>query len=680
MSRFPEELLVEIKTKVDLVGLVSEHVRLTRRGSSFVGLCPFHQEKTPSFTVVPGKGFFHCFGCGASGSAFNFLMLMDGRSFTESVKELASRTGVELPQLREETPVEELERRRKSEEREWLYKVNELACGFFENNLAGPEGAGARRYLVARGVSPETAREHRLGLALDDWDSLPGFLTRNMVPEKIVESSGLVKSRPSGDGYYNLFRGRLITPITDLYKRIIGFSGRILEGPAVTGGTSVAGAVPGGGSSGSRQGASTSQGGSSALVGPKYLNSPETSVFHKGSVLLGLGVSKEGIRRSESAILVEGNFDLLALWESGFRNVIAPMGTALTTEQASLLARLARTVVLFYDGDNAGRKACLKAIPLLLNAGVRVKMCDLPDGEDPASFVSKNGTEQVEGLIEKAPWALERVLDLFNPGLGSPVEQRAQALRDVSPLISAIPEQIERELYQKRVAELYGVDIRHVLLACRDGSAFRMRGQTRSGVGADAGTGAGTDRGGSEVTATMGGAPIGGASGRGTRSTRFERRSTGLSGDVGGRRAVPDQVEKGLVLLLFRFPEFSADVIKQDILSAIQDMGLAELIRNICMDIGTTGSLDASGFLERLTDRGLKDLAVSLMRESEEMPNDAGSARQLFDDSLHKLGQRRLKQDPLLKEAMRDAHDRGDQEAVKRLLKLRLENARKCLK
>src|SRR5947209_10587197 len=321
MASFPSAVLDEIRSRLDLVDLVSQFVALRKAGANWKGLCPFHTEKTPSFTVNPAKGIFHCFGCGVGGDAFGFLMRQDRLSFPEAVRALARRAGVDLPEDRG---------RRDEGEREALHRAMQLALAFYTDRLWQPEGARARAYLERRGVDPAVARRFDLGYAPEGWDALLTVMRGEKVGEEILERAGLVVPRQHGGGFYDRFRGRLLFAIRDLQGRVVAFGGRAF---------------------GDEQ--------------PKYLNSPETPLYTKGNLLYAADVARETIRAKNRALIVEGYVDCLMAHQYGFTETVAALGTAFTPAQLALLRRYCDEVVTFFDADAAGQKAAERAEELL---------------------------------------------------------------------------------------------------------------------------------------------------------------------------------------------------------------------------------------------------------------------------------------------------------------------------
>src|ERR1043165_936531 len=372
--------------------------------------CPFHQEKTPSFSVNPSKNIFYCFGCGKGGSVFNFVMEMESVSFPEAVRVVAEKAGVRLPQLVDDKKFEA--RRKEADEG---VELNSWALEFWERQLAeeNVEARAAREYVEGRGLTDETRRLFRLGYAPNSWDALGSYLKSKGATVGQIERSGLVVKKDAG-GYYDRFRGRLIFPVTDAQGRAVAFGARAMR----------------------------------AGEEPKYLNSPEPVAYTKGRHLFGLGVSRDEIRKRKFAILVEGYLDLIIPFQHGVRNVVASLGTALTTEQAKLLNRFARKVVVNYDGDRAGINAAKRAIEVLLPEDFEVKVLVLPEGSDPDEFVRAHGVEEYNERRGRAQPHMQFVLEQSVAGrnLRNPA-QKAEAVEEVLPFVRAVRNTIQKREY-----------------------------------------------------------------------------------------------------------------------------------------------------------------------------------------------------------------------------------------
>jgi DNA primase len=431
-GKIPEEKINEIRSRASMLEVVSDFVSLRKAGKNYLGLCPFHSERTPSFTVNEEKGIYHCFGCGAGGNIFSFLMRAHQLSFPEAVNYLAKRIGVSLP-VRELT---EEERRRQSLQGQ-LFDLNGLAAEHYHQILLSrKEGEEGRRYLSKRGISEETIREHRLGFAPHAWDSLVLFFQGRGVPLNLGEKAGLILSRKEGSGfenrpgYFDRFRRRVIFPIMHEGGRVQGFGGRVVS-------------------------EETGEGG---IPSPKYMNSPETPVYRKGQALYGLSITKGFIREKGKALIVEGYMDLLSLYQAGFRNVVAPLGTALTPAQLSLLGRYTREAVLVFDADESGQKATQRSLDLFLQEGISARVVSLPAGFDPDSYLREQTPLKFEEVLADALPLIEYLLQqaLRRHG-GQTVEGKVRIVRELVPALDRLSDVLERNLYIERLALRLGL-------------------------------------------------------------------------------------------------------------------------------------------------------------------------------------------------------------------------------
>lgn len=414
----PDAIVEEVRLRADIVEIVGEHVALRRAGREFKGLCPFHHEKTPSFGVVPDRGFYKCFGCGESGDIFSFLMKHLGLSFVDAVKLVAARVGVEIPDRTE---------RREDDPNRLLYEAVAFAEDWFHRTLVeSPEGEKARKYLARRGVGEEAIERFRLGAAPDAWRALREAAHVHGIGVDVLLAAGLIKESDRGDEPYDRFRDRLIFPIAEANDRTIAFGGRLLGA-----------------------------GGSGA---PKYLNSPETPIYHKGRVLYGLNWSRSAIRREGGVLVVEGYMDYVSLAARGIENVVAGMGTALTPEQANLIARYAGKAWLLYDSDAAGMRATFRSGDALLRAGVHPLVVTLPAGEDPDSLARSGGAAALKPLLGNAADVLERKLEILDArGYLDDIEGKRRALDRLLPTLRATVDATLRDLYIDIIEKRTGV-------------------------------------------------------------------------------------------------------------------------------------------------------------------------------------------------------------------------------
>ena len=437
----PEELINKIRGSQDIVEVISRHISLRKSGQNYVGLCPFHQEKTPSFMVSPAKQLFHCFGCGTGGNVITFLMKYESLPFLDAVKSLADDAGIRLTHGN---------KAEKSEHKTQLYDVNKLAAGYFHDILTKTkEGEPARNYLSGRGLSMDTIESFNIGYVVNSWNSAHEYLREKGIPDDILVKSGVVIPRGSGAGYYDRFRGRIMLPIYDTQNRVAGFGGRVLDDST-----------------------------------PKYLNSPETPVFSKGHILYGLNLAGSYIRESGYAIIVEGYMDVIVVHQAGIQNVVGTLGTALTVNHLNVISRFCKEVILTFDSDVAGVNAALRATDLFLNSDVEAKVLLLPEGEDPDSFTRKHGRAsflelagEAKGIID---FALERTIGRgVDPKERGSIDKKVQVAGECLNLIKKIPNRIKQDYYLKRVAEEMGIGVEILYTELRRGGKNKGRSPLR---------------------------------------------------------------------------------------------------------------------------------------------------------------------------------------------------------
>lgn len=429
---YPEYFIEDLKTRADIVGIIGARVQLKKKGTNWMACCPFHDEKTPSFSVQPRKGFYKCFGCGKGGNVYTFLMEVDGLSFPEAVQEVAEKSGVPLPEPVDDVTYQKSKEKRekKKELAEQVIELNQFALDFWEECLYSdnPEAKAALKYLKDREIDEETIKHFRIGYAPDTWDSVLNLLNEKVEDQKLIEQSGLVSVNEEKKRVYDRFRGRIIFPVLDLNSKPVAFGARILDKGE-----------------------------------PKYLNSPETPAYVKGQHLYGFVQSKEEIRKKKFAILVEGYMDLIALYQFGITNVVASLGTAFTTEQAKLLGRFARRVVVNYDGDGAGVKAAQRAIETLLAKDFDIKVLVLPQGADPDDFIRANGADSYNLLRGKAFPYLQFVLEQIAKGRNlSLPKQKAEAIEEAVPLLASIGNTVEKRETLKQTLSFFEINDRVV--------------------------------------------------------------------------------------------------------------------------------------------------------------------------------------------------------------------------
>ena len=422
MGLIPESVIEEVLARTDILETVRQYVSLKRAGQNYKGLCPFHDENTPSFFVHPGMGIYKCFGCGEGGNVYQFLMSIEGWNFPETVRHLADRCGVEVP---EQNPEEAEEARRRREGKKLYYEIMEAARDFYCQKLWGDEGTAARMYLEERGISEETAEAFGLGYAPDGWEHLLGHLSSKGYRPEVLKRAGLVMANDRG-GYYDRFRHRIVFPVVDVWGHTLAFGGRTLAADD---------------------------------EGAKYINSPETAFYTKGEQLYGLDVAKRSIQDEGSALLVEGNFDVMALHDVGLETTVAPMGTALSEGQARLIGRFARQVVVAFDGDDAGRDASLRCLSALQKAGLEARVIRFGNGEDPDTFVRREGAEALHDKIDEAKPLIGWALDLYIvPVEGASIEARIGVLDDIAEILNDVEDNAVKEHYVEEVARRLNIE------------------------------------------------------------------------------------------------------------------------------------------------------------------------------------------------------------------------------
>ncbi|MGB9893202.1 MAG: DNA primase [Candidatus Saccharicenans sp.] len=410
------EITEKIKEAASIVEIASQYTTLKKRGRKWVGLCPFHSEKDPSFTVDEEKQLFHCFGCGIGGDLFSLVMEKENLTFPEAVKFLAEKYKIPLPESRKAFKESRLE--------EKIFEINEKALNYFRNNLfKTSEGKKALDYLRGREFSEETIKKLKLGYALNSWDALYQTFRQSYSPQDL-EKAGLILPGQKPGEYRDRFRGRIIFPIFTLTGRVVAFGGRtIFEAQ------------------------------------PKYLNSPETQTFTKGQILYGLNFTRETVRKAGEMILVEGYADFAALYQAGIQNVAASMGTSLTASQAAQILRYAPRVIINYDGDEAGLNAALRAIPICLEKGLQVRVLVLPENLDPDAFIKKYGPEKYQQVARKSYDGFRFLLLRYSKGINLNIpEEKSRVARLVIQEILRIPDSIVRNEYLQKVAEFFKIN------------------------------------------------------------------------------------------------------------------------------------------------------------------------------------------------------------------------------
>lgn len=420
----PSEIIQQIRERIDIVDVISSYVSLSKTGQNYKGLCPFHSEKSPSFSVNPGSQFFHCFGCQAGGDVFTFLMKQDNMEFVEALQELAQRAGVTLPERRQS-----FSRSKSGLPRERYFQLYQLAASWYHDNLQeAAEAQGARNYLDQRGISRQSWTTFQLGYAPGSWNGLSRWMEKQSVRVEELVHAGLVvrkeKEGTRGASTYDRFRNRVVLPIADIRGHVVAFGGRVMEDEAT----------------------------------PKYLNSPETDQFFKGRSLYALDKARQSAMAEGRFYLVEGYFDVIALHEYGITNVVAPLGTALTANHVQVLRRFASSVTLVFDGDAAGVKAALRTLDLFMNSGMDVRVLVLPVGEDPDTFIRANGVEGFRELEGQAATLLDFVVtSVLNEAPKHSIQDRVKCADEVLAILQKTKNPLEKDEYLKVVSERLGI-------------------------------------------------------------------------------------------------------------------------------------------------------------------------------------------------------------------------------
>ena len=584
----PEDRIEEIRNRINIVDLVSEYITLKKAGRNYLGSCPFHKEKTPSFTVNAEKQIYHCFGCGEGGNAFSFLMKINNMTFPEAVRHLAGKLGVPLPSW-EFTP----EEKSRQDLRESLHRVNQLAADYYAKTLRSTAGSAGRGYLDKRMIKPEIIETFRLGYAPEGWRNLRDHLQREKVPLKQAEQAGLLVSRKDGD-CYDRFRGRLMFPIEDINGNVIAFGGRIIgEGE------------------------------------PKYLNSPESSAYVKGRNLYGLARAKNAIRRDDYLIIVEGYFDLLALWNNGIPNVVATLGTALTREHVDLIKRYTGAVAVTFDTDAGGKAALERSMSLFLEKGLRAKAVVLPDGKDPDEFVLKHGKEAFLEEVERSRALVDYYIDEVI-GHGRNIDDRRGALKGAIPFIAGIADPAERDQFMKRVSERLGVDEE---LVRREVSLQHPAGREKEAPRPQRPTAAGIDR-----------------------------------------------VELALIQIMMENPSRIHDVVQGNVLAFFMSDTLKGLAETITTSHRKGQPLRLAEMIDRIETGAVRETLLELTVSA--TPPDSAVSERLFDDTVKRIKERWYKERQRdLRVRLLRAQEAGDQDLFNRLLdeKERLRHEQKDL-
>ncbi|HSS38997.1 MAG TPA: DNA primase [Polyangia bacterium] len=588
MPLVPREKIDDVRERTNIVDIVKRHVELKRAGTgSWKGLCPFHAEKTPSFHVHEPRQFFHCFGCGEKGDVISFLVKIEQRPFMDVLTDLAGPAGVDL-EVRPLTPAEKRARQEQESERERMFRALELATSFFEQQYDSPAGAAARAYVEGRGIGPEVRQKFRVGYAPARWDALSSHLSSHHLPYSVMEQLGLVGV--SERGRYDFFRDRVMLPVLDRQRRVVGFGGRLLDPEAKD---------------------------------RKYVNSPESPLFHKKEQLYGLHAAQEAIRKTGRAVVVEGNFDVLALHQAGIEEAVAPMGTALTLEQITGLGRLAKTVTVVFDGDTAGQRAAQKAVPLFVEGDVDGRVARLPAGVDPDDFVrgkSGGGPDAFRRLVEGARPMLDQFIQ--DSAEEASIPGKMAALERVTDLLVRVRNTTERELYAGQLAGVLGMTTQQVTRALREAAARAQRPATAS------------------TPAQPAAAPA-----------------------ITLAKLPPEELH--LVVLLARYPELVASAEANRASELLVHPALRRLYRAATTALGEAGRLDVAAWLDAAPPDVAPTVSAALMDGS---LADVADPPSLLRKLSARLQLQRLEAEMAMNERQsRQAHTQGDLEALRAL-------------
>jgi len=411
------DVVEQIRQVANIIDIASQYTTLRQRGKKHVGLCPFHSERDPSFTVDPDKQLFHCFGCGAGGDIFSLVMEKESLGFPETVKYLAERYRIPLPEMKKRSP-------QAAKLEEQIYKINESTLAFFKKNLLNTqEGKKALDYLHQREISDDTISELKIGYAMNSWDSLIKYFKTKSTPLSLLEKAGLILRREGKEGYYDRFRGRIIFPIFTISGKVVAFGGR-----------------------------------TAIEDDPKYLNSPDTPVYHKGKLLYGLNWTKEKIREKGFSIMVEGYTDFISLYQRNIQNIAASLGTSVTPDHIALAKRFAPQILVSYDGDDAGKKAAYRAISLCFEAGMRIKIMTIPKGSDPDTYIQKNGIVAFKKLMKESQDGLMFLIRTqTQEGSMDIPEEKSKIVRNTVGILAKIPDPVVRSEYLKLAGDILKV-------------------------------------------------------------------------------------------------------------------------------------------------------------------------------------------------------------------------------
>ena len=579
----PEDKISEIKHAADIVEIVTETVLLKKAGKNYIGLCPFHSEKTPSFTVSPDKQIFHCFGCSTGGNIFNFLMKQEGLTFPEAARHLAKRYGIQIP----DRPLSREQKKRLSE-REELLDLNRRAMQYFHRTLLNDAtGQKARSYLLKRRISQQTIDHFILGYARDGWDNLLSFFSNKRISSALLQRSGLILPRKNKSGHYDRFRNRIIFPIFDVNEQVVGFGGRVLDDSL-----------------------------------PKYLNSPETPVYNKSRSLYGIHRAREKCRSTGTVYIVEGYLDLLTLHQHGIENAVATLGTALTAAQVKLLTRYARHMILVYDSDEAGIRSAQRCIEIFWQEHVDFRREDvfseekadthvlvLPAGHDPDSFIAEHGSEAFLESAADAPGIITFMIDCAVRKHGLSSEGKIRIIADLQTPLAAINDRVAQAIYTKQLAERLQIAETAVLERIKTVAIQKSR---------------------ATVSVAEKAQPA-----EGRPQTETEKSDSLTQNQAVANTGI--RFERRIIAMMLQFPEILPEVINLNVLNYFENDDLKS-IGKLILKFNPNSDDQVAGLISNIENREKQALVTSLALEDDAW-NKSGCLRLLrkFVDVRYKL-------------------------------------------
>ncbi len=601
MVYIPEDTIASIKNTADIVEIVSETVILKKAGKNYLGLCPFHSEKTPSFTVSPDKQIFFCFGCREGGNVFSFLMKQDGLQFPEAAKMLARRYGIEVPSAKPTAAQTE-----RANERERLLSINRQARDFFHHCLLeDPSGKPGREYLERRQISRERIEDFQLGFAPPGWDNALNYFRKKRTSPKLLEKAGLVLLKKSQKGYYDRFRNRIIFPILDVSNQVVGFGGRVLD---------------------------------DAL--PKYLNSPDTTVYNKSRSLYGLNRAKSQCRKSGIVYIVEGYFDLLTLHLNGIENSVATLGTALTSEHLRVLKGFAEQAILIFDSDEAGIKAAKRSTGLFRQENIEGRIVVLPTGYDPDAFLREHGAEAFQQACDESLGVMSFLMQTAEKRYGLSIEGKIRIVEEMITPVATIDDKIARSLHIKKLAEWIGIDETAIIEKVRQ-ALERKTAQVNRGSG--------------PVNAP-------GPQGDGRNDLPQGRHADGVGDDA-------SRLESKIIAMMLQYPEIIGKIIEKQVLAYFSDDCLKSIGDTVVADKNYT-TTHVTDIINKMKDTKSKSMVAALSIQDDSWDFE-GCSRLIAQF----LSSRTRRQNNLLSK-IRAAEENNNLELLLELLKQKQNQAR----